>query len=166
MAIITWHNGEVPKGMEIRQVYGLIFTKDGRILLTVEDKESGKKYSLAGGTPESYDTDMGATLRRELIEEINTTIEEPVLVGYQEIDEEDGSAKYAQVRMSAIIDNIGPRQVDPATGKIYGWILTSPKEAINLINWGEVGKLQIEEAVKIAKEKLGLNIFSNLEENV
>ena len=35
-------------------------------------------------------------------------------------------------------------------------VLASPKEAIQLINWGEVGKLQIEEAMRVAKEKFGI----------
>lgn len=38
MAIITWENGLVPEGMEIKQVYGLIFTEDGRIMLKTEQK--------------------------------------------------------------------------------------------------------------------------------
>ena len=35
--------------MEIRQVYGLIFTEDGRIMLKTEQKPDCVKFSLAGG---------------------------------------------------------------------------------------------------------------------
>ncbi|MDF2541956.1 MAG: hypothetical protein K0S47_1674, partial [Herbinix sp.] len=33
MAVITWHPGNVPSNLEIKQVYGVVFTKDCRILL-------------------------------------------------------------------------------------------------------------------------------------
>ena len=47
MAIFTWHDGAVPENIEIKQVYEMIFSKDGRILLLME----GSEYSLAGGRP-------------------------------------------------------------------------------------------------------------------
>lgn len=55
MAIITWESGLVPEGMEIKQVYGLIFIEDGRIMLRTEQKTDHVKFSLAGGHPESFD---------------------------------------------------------------------------------------------------------------
>ena len=166
MARFTWYNGEVPKGLEVTQVYGLIFTRDGRLLLKVENKQRGNVYSLAGGTPESYDKDKEATLRRELLEEVNVTIETPITVGYQEVDEENGRPIYAQFRMAAIIDNIGPSLPDPDNGETYLRCLTTPSRAIELIGWGEVGKLQIEEAFKIIKNHLNLNNLNDKEEFV
>lgn len=166
MAKFTWYNGEVPTNLKITQVYGLIFTRDGRMLLKVENKKRGKVFSLAGGTPEDYDSDSQATLRRELIEEVNVTIETPITVGYQEVDEENGKPAYAQFRMTAIIDNIGPVLPDPDNGETYERLLTTPSRAIDLLGWGEVGKSQIEEAYRIAKEKLGLTEFSDLEEYI
>ena len=164
MATFTCHNGEVPEGMEVTQVYGVIFTKDGRILLMSQEKAAGRVYSLSGGTPEDFDKSKEETLRRELFEEVNVTIEKPIMLGYQEVDEENGRAPYAQVRMAAIIDNIGPSRPDPDNGKTYDRILTSPERAIELLNWGETGRLQIEEAVRIAKEQLGITKFSDKEE--
>ena len=166
MAMFTWHNGEVPSELKVRQVYGLVFTRDGRMLLMVKDKQTGKVFSLAGGTPEEFDVDKEATLRRELVEEVNVTIEKPITVGYQEVDEENGIKPYAQFRMTAIIDNIGPRLPDPDNGETYERILTTPTRAIELLNWGEVGKQQIEAAVKIAKEQLGITEFSTKEEYI
>ena len=46
--IATWHLGTVPSHITIKQVYGIIFSYDGRILLM----KDGNTYSLAGGTPE------------------------------------------------------------------------------------------------------------------
>ena len=57
MATFKWFDGEVPANIKIRQVYGLVFTKDGRMLMRIEDG----KYSLAGGTPERFDKDKVET---------------------------------------------------------------------------------------------------------
>jgi len=166
MAKITWENGLVPEGMEIKQVYGLIFTKDGRIMLRTEQKLDCVKFSLAGGHPESFDEGIEGTCRRELIEEINTTIHQPVYVGYQLIDEEDGTPLYAQVRMTAVIDCIGPIRADPDNGKTYGRFLTSPDRASKLLNWGDVGYAQIYRAVEIIEREFGIKLKSSVEEYV
>ena len=70
MGVFTWVDGNVPSSLEVRQVYGLIFTSDGRMLLKLEDG----KYAFAGGTPESFDKDMVDTLKRELLEEVGIEI--------------------------------------------------------------------------------------------
>ena len=164
---INWHNGEVPGGMRVKQVYGLIFTTDGRMLIRIECVNGKRNYTLAGGRPEVYDKDRVATLRRELIEEVNTEIEdEVIMVGYQEIDEENGKPAYAQVRMTAIIKNIGEKLPDPDTGDTYDRLLTTPEKAIKLINWGEVGEKQIMRAKEIAIEKLGIKDFRDYDEEV
>ena len=38
MAKIQWESGSVPEGMEIRQVYGIILDRAGRVMLRVENK--------------------------------------------------------------------------------------------------------------------------------
>lgn len=158
MAIIKWKSGQVPQEMEIRQVYGIIFNRDGRILLRSYVEKGKRKYNFAGGTPESFDRDIEDTLRRELLEEINTTIRKPLLVGYQEINEENGKPIYAQVRMCSIIEAIGEKKPDPDNGETYDRLLTTPSKAIDLLGWGEVAKCQIEEAFELAKKELGLKV--------
>ena len=155
MAMITWEKGEVPHGMRIRQIYGICFTQDGRVLLRIENG----KYKLTGGKPENDDADRNETLEREFFEEVNTVIGNPVMVGYQLVDEENGSEKYAQIRMTALIESIGEPKPDPdRPGKwIYGRYLTSPSEAARLLNWGEVGVRQIHDAFETAKKEFGLN---------
>ena len=137
---------------------------DGRRLLKVENKNDRKIYSLAGGKPEIYDKDNETTLRRELIEEINTTIKEPILIGYQVVDEGNGKAPYAQVRMVALIDEIGEKKIDPDKGKLYDRLLTNRDKAIELLDWGKSGKQQIEAAYKMAKEKFNIENINLLEE--
>ena len=156
----------MPDTLPIKQVYGILFSKDGRILLRSGVGEEGTKFSLPGGKPEKDEKDISDTLRRETIEEVNTTIENPLFLGYQEIDEENGKPIYAQVRMVAIIDAIGESKPDPDRGVTYKRLLVSPARAIELLNWGEVGKQQIEEAFKIAKSKLGITPNNNKEEYI
>lgn len=154
MAIITWEKGEVPVGMHIRQIYGICFTKDGRVLLRIEKG----KYKLTGGKPENDDVDRVETLKREFLEEANTVIGNPIMVGYQLVDEEDGTEKYAQIRMTALIESIGKPKPDPdRSGEwIYGRFLTSPSNAAKLLNWGKVGNDQIHDAFEIAKKEFGI----------
>jgi ADP-ribose pyrophosphatase YjhB (NUDIX family) len=152
MAIYTWHDGEVPERIIVKQVYGLIFTEDGRLMLRTEEKASNIKYSLAGGRPEPCDDSIEDTLRRELLEEINVSIHEPRIVGYQLVDEGDGSSPFAQVRMVAMVDEIGEARPDPDSGCTYGRFLASPLQAVELLGWGEVGYLQIKAAMRIARK--------------
>ena len=68
-------------------------------------------YGMIGGTPENFDVDRIATLRREFLEEVNTTLKDPIyLVGYQIIEGDRDLPPYAQLRMVAMIDKIGKKQ--------------------------------------------------------
>ena len=166
MIKLSWHNGEVPNNLKITQVYGVIFTQDGRILLKLETKNGKKVYSLAGGTPENFDKDLVATLRRELIEEVNTTVHNPIYLGYQLVENDSNKPPYAQIRMVAMIDKIGKRQPDPDNGKTYERVLTSPHNAIKLLNWGEIGEKIILKAVEIAQNQLGIKFNCDSDEYV
>lgn len=164
MIKLKWIEDEVPTNVEVRQVYGVVFTKDGRILLKCEEKKGKKIYSLAGGTPEYFDKTREDTLKREFLEEVNTSLKNEVIyLGYQEVDEDDSNLVYAQVRMTAMIDNIGKKQPDPDNGKTYDRILVSSKMAIKLLSWGYIGEKIILKATKIAKEKFGLKIYEGEE---
>ena len=164
MAIFIWHDGTVPRGMEVRQVYGLIFSSDGRLLLLAEKKGETIKYSLGGGHPEQDDAGLEATLRREIWEELNITIMPPIIVGYQEVNEGNGMPLFAQVRMTALIDSVGEIRPDVANGKTYGRLLVSPMKAIDLLKWGKVGESQVKAAMRIAKKELGISEFAETDD--
>lgn len=97
MAKFSWHTGAVPEGLPVRQVYGFLFSRDGRLLIRVD----GTKHSLPGGKPEPGELAYADILRRETLEEVTINIEEPHYLGYQRVD--DGVQPYAQVRMVSII---------------------------------------------------------------
>ena len=159
MAQITWEKGNVPAGMEVRQVYGVFFDKQGRVLLRIEKG----KYKLTGGKPEKNDSDYYATLRRELREEANCTVGDLRMVGYQKVDEEDGTPAYAQIRMTGIIHEIGEASPDPdRPGWVYGRVLVSPLKAAVLLNWGQVGINQIYDVAMEAHTHFNLGIISDM----
>ncbi len=146
MVKFTWHEAHVPVNMPLRQVYGVLFSPDGRILLRVEKGI----YQLTGGKPEPWEP-LKDTLKREALEEVNCQIDKIHTVGYQEVD--DGEEKYAQLRFAAIIREIGPAHPDPdRPGWTYGRVLVSPERAIELLPYGQISEDLILAAIKIAKK--------------
>ena len=164
MLELFWREMPVPENLRIRQVYGVPFSSDGKILLKVENKGEKRIYSLAGGTPESIDKGRIATLYREFIEEVNTIVCKPLYLGFQEVRGDGEREPYAQVRMACLIKEIGEKKPDPDDGKTYERVLASPKKAKQLLNWGEIGNNIIDCAVKVAKEKYHLQFDGSNDE--
>ena len=151
MAKYTWYNNSIPDNLEVRQVYGIAFTKDCRIILRIEDG----KYKLTGGKPlekESYEE----TLKREYIEELNIELEDIYYLGYLLV--EDSNEIYAQVRMIARIKNINENHVDSATGEMYKRKLVTADKIKELLNYqDEAGNVMLDAAINKAKEKYKFN---------
>ena len=136
MVKMTWYYGEPPKDMTVRQVYAIVFDEQGRTMLKAENINNKMYYGMIGGTPENFDKDRIDTLKREYLEEVNTTLKDPIyLVGYQIIEGDKDLPPYAQIRMVAMIDKIGEKKPDPDNGKTFDRILTSPEKAIQLLGW-------------------------------
>ena len=166
MARFEWVGDRVPEGMRITQVYGIILDREGRVMLRLEKTAGGIRYSLGGGRPEPFDDGIEATCRRELLEEGNTEIETPVYIGYQLVDEEDGTPPYAQVRMAALIRRIGEKKPDPDNGKTYDRYMVSPERAAELLNWGDTGRAQVMKAKEVIYRQYGITGESSKEEYV
>ena len=166
MARFEWVGDRVPEGMRITQVYGIILDREGRVMLRLEKTAGGIRYSLGGGRPEPFDDGIEATCRRELLEEVNTEIETPVYIGYQLVDEEDGTPPYAQVRMAALIRRIGEKKPDPDNGKTYDRYMVSPERAVELLNWGDTGWAQVMKAKEVIYRQYGITGESSKEEYV
>lgn len=152
MAVFTWHTEDLPAGMTVRQVYGFCFDKHGRVLMRVD----GGKYGLPGGRPESTDLDLVHTLARECAEEVSIDIRDAMYLGFQRVDECGGTQLFAQIRMVARIADVHSLRPDPDTGRIYRRFMTAPKTAARLLAWGEVGRLQLADAARVAENRLGL----------
>ena len=151
MGSYTWFNCPVPNELPIRQVYGVVFSNDGKTLLRIEDG----KYKLTGGRPEQGES-FEETLRREYLEELNVELTDVYYLGYLLV-EEDGN-KYAQVRMIAKIKDIHERVVDPATGKIYKRKLVPTAKVKDYLNYADVaGNRMLDDAISHAIERFVLD---------
>lgn len=162
--MFTWHNGEVREGLPTTQVWGILFSSDGRVLLKGEIYNGKKVYSFPGGKPEPQDANRVETLRREVLEEVNITIKVPVLVGYQTCIDE--GREIAQVRMTAIIEKVGKPKPDVDSKILYERVLVHPQKAIKMLNYSKSGKQQVEAAMKVAKVKLGIEEFLDKDEYI
>lgn len=161
---LFWREELVPKDMRIRQVYGVPFDDEGRVLLKVENFNGKKIFSLAGGTVEKFDKDMVATLYREFKEEVNTSLHSPVYLGYQEVRGDGDREPYAQVRMACRINQSGEKLPDPDNGKVYDRVLVSPEKAKRLISWGEIGNKILDKAKQVAENEYRLKVDNSDDE--
>ncbi len=147
MVKFIWQgNKPIPKGMAITQVYGVLFTEDGRIMLRVDDNNF---HGLIGGTPEPGET-QEETLHREVYEEVNCKISNLHYLGYQLV-EGDGEP-YAQLRYIAKLEKIGKNRPDLDNGKLYERLLVPMEQAGEILDYGEDGKKIIKEAIALAKK--------------
>ncbi len=144
MTTYRWIETDVPRDLEVRQVYGYIFNQAGNILLMNDEG----KCNLPGGGPESGES-FAETLIRETAEEIQVTITSLEYLGYQLITDTE---EYAQVRLVCQLDQISPSKADPSTGRIYSRFWMPPIDANELLEWGESGDQQIESAIKRASK--------------
>ncbi|MDO4220337.1 MAG: NUDIX domain-containing protein [Candidatus Saccharibacteria bacterium] len=144
MVKFIWHEAPIPKDMPITQVYGVLFTDDGRIMLRVDKGFHG----LVGGTPEPNETHE-ETLHREVYEEVNCEISDLHYLGYQTVIG-DGEP-YAQLRYIAKLTKIGKNRPDLDGGKMCERILVPAEEAGDILDYGEEGKKIIAAAIKLAK---------------
>lgn len=143
-----WIESEVPIGLEVRQIYGLIFNPDGRILL-LEDQG---QFNLPGGRPENGES-FADTLIREAEEEVRVTIRSIEYLGYQLIAADES---FAQVRLVALVDDIRQASPDPSTGRYYRRLWVPPTIFNELLKWGDSGNKQIASAIA-AVSKLGVS---------
>lgn len=160
MVNYIWINNNVPNNLKIKQVYGVVFSDDGRILLRIEDS----KYKLSGGKPEGNES-YEETLKREYIEELSVELDECYYLGYLLV--EDDNERYAQVRMIAKIKNINDKRPDIDNGKVYDRRLVSFDKVKEYLDYqDEAGNLMIDDAINIANKKYKFFKINSYEEFV
>ena len=146
MVSYTWHKGVMPEGLPVRQVYGIAFSKDGRIFLRIDNG----RYKLTGGRPEGAES-FEETLQREYLEEANIELENIHYLGYLTV--EDGQSRYAQVRMIAKIRLIHENRIDPDTGRMYGRVFVEAGDVKEYLAYSdEAGNRMMDDAVRMAQE--------------
>lgn len=149
----TWHEAPVPEHMPVKQVYGFCFGADGALLMRVD----GDNYSLPGGRPEARDNGFIGTLARECLEEVQIEIQKAHYLGFQGVDDGDGRTPYAQVRMVALISSLKPSIPDIDTGRTYRRLFTSAQRGGQLLNWGDLGRIQASCAARMAEKYFGIS---------
>ncbi|MDA3556162.1 NUDIX hydrolase [Acinetobacter sp. AOR15_HL] len=139
---MEWPSENIP----VEQVYGILFSDDGKILI-LDDQG---RFNLPGGHPENNETWI-ETLKRECMEEAQVEIVNPMYLGCVSVIEknENGTRLFSQLRFIANIGKLLPSCADPVTGKIYRRDYVNPSKAAELLNWGEHGIQQLEDAEKL-----------------
>lgn len=159
MAKFTWFKNNIPDNLLVKQVYGIVFSDDGRVLLRIEDN----KYKLTGGKPENNET-FEETLKREYIEELNVELVECYYLGYLLVEEDN--EKYAQVRMVGKIKRINDKRADIDTGKMYYRKLVNSNNVKKYLRYDdEAGNLMIDDAIYMAQKKYEFS-KSNISEEI
>lgn len=151
MVKYTWVKADVPLELPVRQVYGIVFSDSGKVLLRVDRGE----YKLTGGKPEQHDNSFAETLKREYLEELNVEITEIHYLGYLLVEENE--AQYAQIRMIAKIKQVGTIRPDPDNGKTYQRFWVSPNDVKGYLAYPDsAGNQMIDAAIAFAAKKYGL----------
>lgn len=158
MAIYKWYKEMVPKDIVIRQVYGIVFSETGKVLLRVEND----KYKLTGGKPENIDASLEETLKREYLEELNIEIKDIHYLGYLLVEE--NKEKYAQVRMIAKVSKIGENRPDIDNGKMYKRFLANQNHIKNYLQYEDIaGNQMLDDALVLASKKYQFDIDNDKE---
>lgn len=147
MVSYEWIRGSVPIGVQIKQVYGIVFDHQGMVLLRVDNEV----YKLTGGKPEETDSDFEDTLKREYLEELNVELEDVHYLGYLKVIEDD--KVYAQVRMIGKIKHIGELRADTDSGKVYKRFMAKQENVKLYLKYPDVaGTKLVDDAIKMANE--------------
>ncbi|WP_411140911.1 NUDIX hydrolase [Streptomyces sp. x-80] len=153
-----WHPAPVPDVLPVKQAWGWLFAPDGRVVLVVDP--GNRLPTLPGGTVETTDATPEDTLRREAIEEAQVTIGDDIVrLGWvydATGDVYGGIGPCARLRLAAPVTEVGPSEVDPATGRTFARLLATPDQAAALLGWGETGYQQAELAARWAHERWGI----------
>lgn len=159
MIIYKWYRELVPKDLSIRQVYGIVFSDEGKVVLRVDSN----KYKLTGGKPENIDISLDDTLKREYLEELNIEIKDICYLGYLLVVE--SNEKYAQVRMIAKIDKIGNNRPDIDNGKIYKRFMANQDNVKKYLKYTDLaGNQMIDDAIKLANKIYNFDTTNNRKE--
>ena len=132
----------------IKQVYALVIDSKTNILICREDANS--PWQLPGGKPEANES-IKETVDRELLEEVDVTVQTIVDLGYNEITNLQTNEKYYQLRFIAYLDKELEQTPDPDKNFIWErkWI---PLEQVkDYIKWGNAGNGMFDDAVNLLK---------------
>lgn len=154
----AWYPGDVLDNYyPFNQVYGVVFNLDGMILI---QRRGDRAWCLPGGTVEENET-AEQTLRREVIEEADVTIINPVLLGGQRVQfpgghnpnpSKRGGDDFYQLRYYGEVDEILPQTPDPDHGIINERLFVDQDKINDFLNWGITGQVIFDQAIALYRE--------------
>lgn len=146
------------KHPRITQVYAVVFDNQGNILIGRQNADS--PWVICGGSPENGET-IEQTLQRELLEELDVTVKNIMLLGVQEVEwkkskKSKKGEKHYQVRMIADIDELLPQTTDPAHNIVWERKIVPAQEITNYVSWGVIGEALFKDAILLWKTRNGV----------
>ena len=148
VSYLTWHDeSDFSKIKPINQVYGVCFTRKGRILII----NTTSNWSLPGGTPEKGE-DIPYTLKREVDEEGDIEINNIIPIGYNRVQVYKKNKKidtFYQLRYVARITKIKPQTIDPAKGHIPKRKFIDISDFLKYCPWGKPAENMINKALQV-----------------
>jgi ADP-ribose pyrophosphatase YjhB (NUDIX family) len=120
----------------ITQAYGVCLDDQQRVLL---QKHPDRPWNIPGGKPELGET-YEQTVIREVYEETNVRIENPKMIGYQEVFQ-DGVFKSYQLRFLATVSALEDRLPDPDEGVMRERMFVPLSEAMQHIPYPQYAQL-------------------------
>ncbi len=131
----------------VTQAYTVCLDDQGQVLL---QKHPDRPWNIPGGKPELGETYEEAAIR-EVYEETNVRIKDPVMIGYQEVFE-NGVFKSFQLRFLAKVIAIDERQPDPDEGVMRERLFVPLKDVMNYIPYPQYVELFKTVEVHLAKQ--------------
>lgn len=143
----TWIKTEkIEDYSPVSQVYGIIFNEDNEILICRSSETAD--WQIPGGHPEERET-FEETLKREVLEEVDTEIEEIKPLGVIKVEFSDGDNVTYQSRFTAKLKKLLPQTPDPANNSVWERKFVPEIEVTNYVKWGETGKAMFRDAISI-----------------
>jgi 8-oxo-dGTP pyrophosphatase MutT (NUDIX family) len=123
----------------IAQSYGICFDKDGKIAIGRNSLTFNGRWMLPGGRRENGESPE-QTLKRELLEELDLTVDKYKLIGAQKVEYPDDVSKkpFYQFRYAVIIKEAKPLTPDPDNGIVWERKFVNPSEVNSYIKWGKI----------------------------
>ncbi|GGP40424.1 hypothetical protein GCM10010214_12270 [Streptomyces abikoensis] len=156
----TWIPGLMPDSIPIRQIHGFCFDDYGRVLL----REMRDRCELPGCAPDPAVDDVHKTLMRGCQEQWRISITEPIYLGYQRVDESNGTPPYAELRMAAHVTAFHPLDANTSANPRYQRLLSPISNVPAVLHWGVEGLLQATAAAIAAMDLLQLDLSGNHDE--